>query len=390
MRYYFCLVFMFSFVCIFTEARSEEPNKGRYLFPVARNGKIGFIDQSGKIIIPCEYSMYTCPEMDGHEEFLMAWQIANDNSLKEMDEENSSGYFCYIPYLPENGWSYDGIIPIVKNGKVGFLRKDGTIVVEPQYTGATHFRNGRAWVSNEKEYLFLDDTGTVLMDGIEEVGYGFTRIKEVGYYSGNGVSKERRIDWTPDNPPFPIKKGGKWGFMDWSGKLVVPCQFDDVDTPLYGMETLVCVDYRGRKQLADYQGNIYDYEPVYRTDRNEYLLRNRKTGCCAIYNGENGWITSEKYYDVGPLSEGLRRFKLGRRDKYGYMDENENVVIPPKFNYAFKFHNGLALVGVVERVTVITDTAGFPLSGIYGYINKKGEYVWEPSLGPIPESTEIE
>ena len=128
MKVYIYSVFVFMFFCTFAETWSEEPNKERHLFPVARDGKIGFIDQDGKIVLPCEYSMYTQPDMDCSAEwFRMAWRIANDDGLKIMDEENTFGYFYYIP---ENKWS-DGIIPIVKDGKIGFVRENGTVIAKP-------------------------------------------------------------------------------------------------------------------------------------------------------------------------------------------------------------------------------------------------------------------
>ncbi|MBE6426141.1 MAG: WG repeat-containing protein [Planctomycetaceae bacterium] len=83
------------------------------------------------------------------------------------------------------------------------------------------------------------------------------------------------------------------------------------------------------------------------------------------------------------LSEGLFYFQDPKTGKYGYMDENENVVIPPRFCIAYNFRNGLALVGMEgEGLVMMTDSAGFPLMGKFGYINKAGEFVWKPSWGP--------
>lgn len=378
MKVYFCAILIFALSCTFAEVKSEEANKERHLFPVARDGKLGFIDQDGKIVLPCEYSMYTCPETTRTllgNWFRDAFEIANDNYLKVMDEENNEGQLCYLP----EKWGYEGIIPIVKDGKVGFLRENGTVIVEPKYTGAAFFRNGRVWVSNEKgEYLFLDNTGKVLMDGIEDAGYGDMQF--------------HIMNWTPDSPPFPVKKGGKWGFIDWSGKLVVPCQFDDIGYMI--TKKLNSVQYQGRFQMVDGKGNIYDYKWIRNLGNGNYVFLNRKTNGCGVYNEEKGWITSQKYNDFGNLSEGLRAFQQKDEGlKWGYMDENENVVIPPQFDIAFVFHNGLALVGIEStspnRLPIMT-MFGSPLIGKFGYINKKGKYVWEPSWGPIPKEEDEE
>ncbi|MDO4571161.1 MAG: WG repeat-containing protein [Planctomycetia bacterium] len=375
----FYVYFIGACFCMFSDAICEESVLNRRVFPVARDGKIGFIDQTGNLLLPCEYSMYTQPEMkdpDGEFRFRQARMIANDESLEEMDEVNSQHFFCY---LPEFRTSPDRIIPILKDGKIGFLHENGTVLVEPRYTGASFFNRGRAWVNDETgKYLFLDTTGKILMDEIEDAGFH------------GGVKDRHEICWGQTTRLCPIKKDGKWGCMDWSGKLVIPCRFDEI-SPICD-STLVCVyakeagDSRLVERVADRNGNIYDYTFEYDLDEENFLLRNRQTGGCRIYNEKKGWVTRQEYRDVGMPSEGLLYFRDTETGKYGYMDENENVVIPPQFCIAYDFRNGLALVGMEgEGLVMMTDSAGFPLMGKFGYINKKGEYVWKPSWGPIPE-----
>jgi len=361
---------------MFSVAMCEGSEQNRHVFPVARDGKIGFIDQNGNLLLPCEYSMYTQPEMrDSAREFRFrqAEVIANDLSLEDMDERNTHGYFCYLPQFCTN---HDRIIPIVKNGKVGFLHESGTVLVEPRYTGASFFSCGRAWVSDENgKYLFLDKTGKILMDEIEDAGFH------------GGIHGKHEICWGPTTRLCPIKKDGKWGCMDWSGKLVIPCRFDEISPIVDSSLVTVYTKEAGQsllvQRVADRNGNIYDCTFVYRLDEENFLLRNRQTGGCRIFNEKKGWTTSQEYKDVGMLSEGLFYFKDPQTGKYGYMDENENVVIPPRFCIAYNFRNGLALVGMEgEGLVMMTDSAGFPLMGKFGYINKAGEFVWKPSWGP--------
>lgn len=378
---------MDSIFCLLPAAMCEEPTPERHVFPVARDGKIGFIDQDGKLVLPCEYSMYTQAEVNvtkGIFWLRKAEVIANDNSLKDMDELNMPGYFCYLPEFHTNP---DRIIPIVKDGKIGFLHENGTVLVEPRYIEASFFNRGRAWVRDENgKYLFLDATGKILMDEIEDPG-----IKDPGI-EDPGIQDQRKIHWEPTTQPHPIKKDGKWVCMDWSGKLVIPCQFDKIGkfsgiTSLFPVYTKEAGYSRPVERVTDCFGNIYDYTYVYHLDKETILLRNRQTEGCKVYSEKKGWETRQEYGDVGILSEGLRYFRYTKTPKYGYMDENENVVIPPQFDLAYDFRNGLALVGMKgsDFVNRMTDLAGFPLTGLYGYINTKGEYVWEPSWGPIPK-----
>jgi len=51
-------------------------------------------------------------------------------------------------------------------------------------------------------------------------------------------------------------------------------------------------------------------------------------------------------------------------DKYGYIDANGKMVIPPQFDLALSFNSGLALVYV---------------GGKAGYINQVGQFIWYPT-----------
>lgn len=56
-------------------------------------------------------------------------------------------------------------------------------------------------------------------------------------------------------------------------------------------------------------------------------------------------------------------FLIRQSDKFGYIDRNGNIVIPPKFGYADDFHEGMAVVREDY------------LFGPYGFINTSGELV---------------
>ena len=53
-------------------------------------------------------------------------------------------------------------------------------------------------------------------------------------------------------------------------------------------------------------------------------------------------VIPPRYNDAQPFSEGLAAVKLG--DKYGYIDRSGKMVIPPQFEDAGPFSEGLAPV----------------------------------------------
>ncbi len=114
------------------------------LAAVQRDGKWGFIDETGTLVI----------------------DFRKDVTILPVDEENKSRY----PYFKEGRCLIQKIekdIPFY-----GFMDKSGTIVIEPVYINASNFKDGMAIVSElTKESLGRND----LLDK-RVVNYSFTEI----------------------------------------------------------------------------------------------------------------------------------------------------------------------------------------------------------------------
>jgi formylglycine-generating enzyme required for sulfatase activity len=82
------------------------------------------------------------------------------------------------------------------------------------------------------------------------------------------------------------------------------------------------------------------------------------------YRDENGTVVIPPRFERAlPFSEGLARIKVG--DKIGFIDMTGALVIEARFDAATQFSEGLAAVGFGEKL----------LQWKHGYINKKGELV---------------
>lgn len=117
-----------------------------------------------------------------------------------------------------------------------------------------------------------------------------------------------------------VRKGGKWGFIDKTGKVVVSISYDTVGAFYEGLAR-VC------------KGNKWGYID--------------KTGKEAV---------SPQYDACSSFSEGLAAVKKG--GKWGYIDKTGKTVVSPKYTYAGGFSEGLAVVAN---------------AGKYGYIDKTGK-----------------
>ena len=102
-----------------------------------------------------------------------------------------------------------------------------------------------------------------------------------------------------------VKKNGKWGVIDTTGKVVIPCSYDDVSV----------------------QGGT-----GYRIWK---VLNGTKLGLVSAVNG--AVVVPVKYDYIGDLCYG--RIKMGINGKYGYLDKNGNVVIPARYDRAYDFES---------------------------------------------------
>lgn len=109
-----------------------------------------------------------------------------------------------------------------------------------------------------------------------------------------------------------VKKNGKWGVIDTTGKEVIPCSYDDLE-------------------LQDGTG--------YRIWR---VLNGKKWGLVSAVNG--AVVVPVKYDAIGDIS--YDRISMKINGKWGYFDKNYNVVIPARYDTADNFtSDGTAYVG---------------------------------------------
>lgn len=136
-----------------------------------------------------------------------------------------------------------------------------------------------------------------------------------------------------------FEKGGKWGYKNASGEIVIQPQFDMAyDFSQYGIAAVV--DDKGWVYI-DERGNI---------------------------------IIRPFVIDNGPdyFAEGLARFRMGK--KFGFFDQKGKIIIAPQFDFAFPFHEGLAAICIGCKETPEGEYR-YVKGGRWGYIDKRGTMV---------------
>ena len=257
---------------------------------VELKGKKGYVDVNGKEVVSCKYN-----DVSYFEEGLVAvdfngkWGYVNESG-KEV-----------IPCKYDRTWNFsEGLASVELNGKYGFIDKSGREVVPCKYEYACDFSEGLALVSQRWKDIFIDKRGNEALALGDDIVMPFCE----------GLAKV-------------IRSGGKCGYIDKSGREVVPCKYE-----------FACDFYGGLAQVE----------------------LNGKKGCIDRKGCE---IVPCKYDEVYSFSDGLAEVELG--GKWGVVDKSGKEIIPCKYDETVYFYDGLARV---------------ELNGKEFYIDKTGkEYI---------------
>ena len=139
---------------------------------------------------------------------------------------------------------------------------------------------------------------------------------------------------------FRFEKNEKWGYKDLNGKIIIESQF------------IIANDFSPEGIAA-----VADEKSWYYIDK-----KGKK-------------LITPLLFDNGPdyFSEGLARFTA--HDKIGFFDKHGEVIIEARFDFAWPFHEDLAVVCMGCRKVPYNEEYWKMIGGQWGYINKKGNIV---------------
>lgn len=317
--------------------------------------------------------------------------------------------FIYEEVLPFK----EGLAGVKKNGKWGYIGETGTEIIECKYGSAFSFNEGLALVSLNYQCGLIDKNGGLIIPcrylSLYYCNNGLIGFREFTSYQRillklKLVSENMYSSWII----FPKPHDNKYGYLDKSGKKVIPAIYDSAGSFKEGLAVVEVnskygfIDEKGKQVIPmkyikasafteslaavkifnnttsidktvmyiDKSGNIKltcKYDDVYAFS--EGLARVEING--NSYIGKSGFIDKTgkeiigcKYDQANSFSEGLAAVAINKLlfTKYGYIDKSDRIIIPLKYDSADDFKNGIARVRV---------------KGKYGYINKNGTEYWE-------------
>lgn len=335
----------------------------REMFPIVKDGKWGFMDRSGKVVIAPQYEKRTefreglapvqfAPKQWGYidksgkivinPQFEYCGTFKNGYGVAKLPAKwvwvDKTGKILDLNVNSSFGWSEDLAIFTI-GPKYGYINASGKIVINPQFKLSSDFREGLAAAQQDNQlYGYIDKKGTWVIQPQYDYAFNFEDGIACVRTKAQGAP-----DWTSLS-----------GYIDRSGKFVVAPKFFDARPFAEGLA------YARPAQVPG-GGTSFSGAPLPSPD-------NRGGG----YIDKTGNFVIQPRPELGQaydFSEGLAQVQT--QGGFGYIDKTGKIVIPPQFSGAEPFSGGLAEVSLHGENVLGND--------LHGYIDKDGHYVWNPS-----------
>lgn len=214
----------------------------------------GFIDKTGQVVIPLQYGDYD-DDLNNTDELHLLWAksgYADEYSHKTVQEGSFSNGFALVRLK-------DKVIYINKQGQNAFPNLKGLPY--------SHFEQGYGCFYDEKDRARVIDTnGNITPSqydykvvGPFENGLAYAAVQfpgKMGFIDTSGkfiIPPIYEFVSSFSEGLACVKQDGKWGFIDMAGKVVIPLQYDDWS---FFKDGLAWVKINGKYAVIDKTGTI--------------------------------------------------------------------------------------------------------------------------------------
>lgn len=206
-------------------------------------GKWGFINKTGQIIIPFVYS-WVADFSEGLA--LVSFGRGEYNYINKENRLISSKNFLY-----SRSFSEGMAVSRASNGKWGFIDKSGQWAIPPQMQNAQDFRAGMAYVWMNGKSYFINRSGQTVVATFPYIMHARTYSGQE-YRDENGFYEDLVVMFDPNSK--------KYGYMDKTGRMLIPAQFAVAKPFSNGLARVVLHDGCGWVYI-DKTGSIIINEP---------------------------------------------------------------------------------------------------------------------------------
>ena len=209
---------------IFTDKKGEELFEvsgdawpvGGGLIAFMKNGRMGFVDRQGIVIIQPIYHCDVNWRDQQFEERITPVSKLMPNGKDKFGFIDISGKTVVDFQYDWAEQFFDGLAMVVKDGKYGYINTAGEVVIPLEFDGAEHFSEGLAAVEVNGRWGFMDTSGKVVIDP-----QYLPRIWGSPMIFCEGLAAVRTETGT--------------GFINKSGEMLVPAVYSSAEDFAYGL-----------------------------------------------------------------------------------------------------------------------------------------------------------
>ncbi|OJJ17610.1 hypothetical protein BKI52_27500 [marine bacterium AO1-C] len=345
-----------------------------------KGGKLGLINQKGKVIVPAIYDDYfyfregiskvTQNKQKGYiniqgrlivpVQYQKASNFSGGVAVVQRNNQwllinNQGAIIATLPY-DEVATALPSIIKVVKDKKIGFVDSEGKLIIAPKFTYVNYIGTliYAQWQDTDQgtHHGFFDKQGKMVL--LLDAYQGFLAMRE---------------------GKIPVMKNKKYGYVDTNGKVVIPFQYDKVYPFEQGI-AIVTID--GKQVLINGAGKEvsqrYDKIKFFKESKAAVSKQNKwgaidingkeiipvlyeqvtdfQDGITIAFKQNQGWILDKNGKLQGILNQQYdpfmkfsnRLLKVYKGSKYGYLNVKGQLVIDYQFEAATNFSLDLAPV----------------------------------------------
>lgn len=308
--------------------------ESRPVFPIVLDGRVGFIDATGTVVIEPQFESVNWEEsfaLDG----LARFAIDQGDGKWKWGYLNGSGEVAIKARFDGAGPFKNGFAVVEAGGLGSVIDRNGKYVLEPKFSDVRGFSEGLAVVRIGGSCGYADSNGNIVVNPQYSEAYPFQDGLAI-VVQGTGSAQRA-------------------GYIDKTGRVVIP------------------LDYLWVQDFKEGLALVFSWALGFTDDHGNW-----STGHAFIDKTGNQVIFLKASQAFG-FKEGLALVNFGpmnQDDKaiWGYVDHDGQNVIKPQFKYAYSFNNGLAIAATS--------------SVSYGFIDKTGKWVIEPSFTGLTDFSE--
>ncbi len=225
---------------------------------------------------------------------------------------------------------------VYENGKFGVINNEGETVINPEYTEIV-------LIPNKDVPMFIctydlnDQDGTyktkVINQKNEEIFKEYSKVEAIDNFDS------KQNIWYEDDV-LRVEKDGKYGLINFEGKEVLPCDYDEI-TALKGVTNNLLV---------------------------------KKDGKVGLVNEKGQTIVNTEYKDIKTLKEGYKNeyIIVNDNNQYGIISTTGTVIIEPKYEDV-KYLNNSEMFAIKD-------------AGVWKLINKDNQILIDGGYDNIIEA----